>query len=315
VEDFHFGLDQSVLIGSTSGGTGGGKLSVQDFVVNLGSSIVIPGLGAALAAGTVIPKLELEVYGGSSIKGPSLISEYKFDNVLVNALETNGSNDNELSFNFAKYSQAHAYPDVKGGPGDAYGTGWDLIANSGGTAPNPSPDAPVNNPSALLQTVPQGTQLDYYVRFEGSGLPNDWLKVENIDFGLMQSGSIHVGSGGSMGKASASDVSLTLGTSSMIAYLAEALSNGTNIKHVEIEAYAPSALKAGSLVDEYNFQTVLLTGLNSSGQATNELSFAFGRYGHGHQEVGGGSSVGGWDFLENKEWTPSSPSADVDLFA
>ncbi|KPK08653.1 MAG: hypothetical protein AMJ64_02875 [Betaproteobacteria bacterium SG8_39] len=311
LEGFDFGLQNVGTFDSKTGGSGAGKVSASDFGATLGSSEVMPVLGELLASGKSFKGIEVEVYApGGGLKGGSLIGEYKFEDVYVTSLDTNGggSTANNLGFAFRSYAQVQADAGGKSGTaGDTFETGWDFVSGKGGPPISLQPDA---DPSDLGDALSTDAPLDYYVRFEGLG-GGDWLRLEDFSFGLSQSGSFHVGGGGGAGKASASDVQLTLGSSSLIARLADMLASGKSVDGVEIEAYA-SGFKGGpTLVDEYVFDQVLLTSLNSAEDAYNSVGLTYARYSHGHESLGKLETAGGWDFTTNTPWDGPPPDADV----
>jgi VCBS repeat-containing protein len=308
LEGFDFGLQNSGAFDSKTGG-GAGKVSASDFGVTLGSSEVIPVLGELLASGKSFKGIEVEVYApGGGLKGGAPIGEYKFEDVLVTSLDANGggSTVNNLGFAFGSYAQVQADAGGKSGTaGNTFETGWDFVSGKGGPSISLHADA---DPGKLGDALSTDVALDYYVRFEGLG---DWLRLEDFSFGLSQSGSFHVGGGGGAGKASASDVQLTLGSSSLIARLADMLTSGKIVDGVEIEAYAPGFKGGPTLVDEYVFDQVLLTSLNSAEDAYNSVGLTYARYSHGHESLGKLETTGGWDFTTNTPWDGPAPDADV----
>jgi hypothetical protein len=95
------------------------------------------------------------------------------------------------------------------------------------------------------------------------------------------------------------------------------VTEGHHFKFFEVEAYAAGG-KESQLVDQYYFQDVLVTGLQSDGANANEVSLDYGAFSHGHieQDIKGGAgptTETGWDFVHNDSF--SHPvAADVDLF-
>jgi type VI protein secretion system component Hcp len=74
--------------------------------------------------------------------------------------------------------------------------------------------------------------------------------------------------------------------------------------------------KEAQLVDEFKFDDVHISSLSSSNESSNALSFDFGSYTQGHVQINpdGSSSTGagkGWDFVENKAITGSTPIPDA----
>ena len=89
---------------------------------------------------------------------------------------------------------------------------------------------------------------------------------------------------------------------------------------VEIEAYRPGG-DGPQLVDQFYFEQVFVTGLQTDGSAyatSNSLEFAFGKFNHGHidQDLKGGAGAvteAGWDFIKNLSFT-GGPSVAPDAY-
>src|SRR5262245_40680965 len=135
-------------------------------------------------------------------------------------------------------------------------------------------------PSKVLPSVGSSASLEYFIRFEGQ----DWRRLEGFSRGLSQTGSLSSGTGGGAGKATATDIHTTLGTSGQLVELSGDLTSGKHISNVEIEVYGGGTEQR--LVDQYYFEDVLLTGLQTSaadGDGTaHSLSFVYGAFNRGH---------------------------------
>jgi VCBS repeat-containing protein len=175
-------------------------------------------------------------------------------------------------------------------------------------------DEPQAGSNQILPSLPLGVQLDYYVRF-GDG--SEWLRLEGFEAGLENAGSaVGTGSGGAAGKTFAQSPSLVLGSSSTVVDLLELVTSGKHLSGIDVEVYSQGG-KDQQLVEEYNFDDVTITKLDShgSGGATgNEVSFAFSRFSHGYvsyDEQGklDGKSAAGWDFKLNEAFS-DAPEAD-----
>ena len=161
--------------------------------------------------------------------------------------------------------------------------------------------------SKVLASVSSDVALDYYIRIDGA---TEWLRLDGFSMGLSNNGSVGGAGGGGAGKASASDLHSLLGSSSTIVELTDALTSGEHIKNVEIEAYRAGGDKGGQLVDQYYFENVLVTGLQTSGNAAstaNDLNFDFAKFVHGHvaYDAKGGidsTSKTGFDFAQSESF-------------
>jgi VCBS repeat-containing protein len=175
--------------------------------------------------------------------------------------------------------------------------------------PNPAP------PSKVLPSVSQGADLDYYIRFDhGDGAAAQWLHLESFSWGV--SSSIALGGGGMIaGKAIGQDVHAMMGSSNQLVELMQSLAAGKHLEGVEIEAYAPGGDAKPQLVEQYYFEEVLLTSLQSSGSSSpiHSLSFDYAAFNRGHvtQDAKGGVSnvfEDGWDFQTAKDANGVGPA-------
>jgi VCBS repeat-containing protein len=286
-----------------SGATG--PATAEDVVLTLGSSKELVQLSEMLLSGKELKGVEVEAYrmGGAQ---PQLVDEYKFQDVTVSGLTTSNATDNTLSFKYAQYADGHIAYDAKGAPSTITTGGWDFSNNTAVSGGTPVGDAIGNQ---VAGGVAPGTSLDYYIRFDGTGVANSWLKLGSFSdrFDADTSGA---------GKVSASDVAGMLGSNSAMPDLFEMLANGTHLNGVEIEAYSQGTAQ---LVDQYFFSNAVLTDLHvggSGGGTTDSLSFDFAGFAHSHQELdakgapGSVSSVG-WDFINAEPASVPGHAADA----
>jgi VCBS repeat-containing protein len=313
LEGFSLELLNAFDAGSGSGGAGAGRARAEDVALRLGSSDAVVELSKALVSGKALENVEVEVYRAG--KAQQLIDEYQFKQVFMTELDTSGDSDatvNDLQFVFGQFSHAHVDYDATGVKQGEVRTGWDFQTNKAFDAGSASAQALKAQGEGLSTEV----DLDYYVRFDGA---QGWLKLEAFQMGLENSATIGSGSGGAgAGRASAEEVSLVLGGSGEIVELAEALLKGAALENVEIEAYRPGAGKDAQLVDEYWFEQAFITRVAEQDAATNEVSFAFGKFSHAHvdHDAKGGTDAGvsaGWDFIQNKAFDHGAPDADIDF--
>ncbi len=307
---FSLGFENS---GSPLGGAGGtGRVAADDVLSALGSNATGTALAGMLASGSHIKNVDIEVYQRNSEGTRVLLDDYKFTDVVVTNLDTAGNSysiGNDVSFDFTQFSHGHVTRDAKGSVTND-SVGWDFEANEAYTGSTPHADA---TSKVVTQDEVFNTTLDYYLRFDGS---DGWLRLDSFVMGL-NGGTGAIG-GGSSSRATADPVSVGLGSSAALLDLSGFLFAGTEIKNVEIEVYRPGS-KSDMLVDEFLFDQVLVTGLNSSNAVDNVLSFDFARFSHGHvdyTETGakGDVTLAGWDFETNKAYSGPTPHADVNFF-
>jgi type VI secretion system secreted protein Hcp len=208
---------------------------------------------------------------------------------------------------FAQFSRGHIEYDAKGGEAVTTEAGWDFVNNIDFSAPV---DADLGKDSAL-PSVDSIANPEYFIRFEGQ----DWMRLEDFSLGLSQTGSLDTGGGGGAGKASATDLSFTLGSSAELLQLEDALTLGKHLKNLEIEAYHVVG-DGKQLVDQYVFQDLLVTSLQTANSVANQVTVDFAQFSRGHIEYDakGGEAVtteAGWDFVNNIQF---HAPVDSDLF-
>ncbi|HEX5092798.1 MAG TPA: Ig-like domain-containing protein, partial [Burkholderiales bacterium] len=303
LQDLQLGFSNSGSA-QVGGGGGAGKVSVSDLSFVLGSSNAVVELTQDLLEGQHLNRVEIEAYQGGGFKGllGQLVDQYTLEEVLVSSLQTSGSptsTTESLSLNFAKISYGHIDYDSSGKELSTDSVSYDVAANEfSGGGPSVSPDAKLDTTSLSTDV-----QLHYYVSFEGAG---GWLELESFQMGMSQSGSTHVGGGGGAGKVSVADVQLALGESSAILDLLEGVATGKHFEFFEVEAYLGGGGSKGGLgflVDEYRFEDVLVSGLQSSG-TEHDVSLNFAAFEHTHTEQTSTGTKGdiatvGWDIAQD----------------
>jgi len=312
LENFNLGMSQTGSI-STGGGAGTGKATASDVSSLLGSSSAVVELTEAVASGQHLKNVEIEAYRPGETKGGNLIDEFRFDDVLITGLSTGGHSSataSSVSFDFIKFGHAHVDYKEDGSKEGVTASGWDFLANKSTSGPSGAGDAAG---AKLGDALDVGVDLDYYFTFDGAP---GWLRLDAFSMGLSNTGSTSTGGGASTGQVQATDVSLTLGSSSEIVEITDLLLSGAHVKNVEIEAYRPGESKGGNLVDEYRFEDVIFTNWSNGNATANSVSFDFAKFSHGHveyKETGaqGEVTVAGWDFAANKAYAGLLPDADV----
>jgi type VI protein secretion system component Hcp len=210
-----------------------------------------------------------------------------------------GGTSDSLNFDFTGFAHSHQEFDAKGGPGPVTSVGWDFINAQPASVPAHAADAAA---AKLADSLPVDSPLSYFMTYDGAP---GWLQVSSFDTGM---------SGGS-GQATAEDAVLTLGSSSQLVQLTGMLLSGKELKGVEVEAYRMDGAQP-KLVDEYKFQDVTLTGLDTANVSANALTFNYVQYAEGHiayDAKGSPSTIttGGWDFGNNTAFSGGTPVADA----
>ena len=157
----------------------------------------------------------------------------------------------------------------------------------------------------VVDDVSPGTVLKYYMKVDG--VTDDWVQLDSFSLGLARTGSAVEGKAGA-GNLTAEDVFVTLGSSHAGTVLIEAAGKGTLLKSVEIEAYALGSEGFKDMVDDFRFDNVLVSSLQTSAGASgtvNEVGFDYAKFGHTHVEYDDtgkktGETETGWDFKTGK---------------
>jgi type VI protein secretion system component Hcp len=249
--------------------------------------------------------VEIEAYSQGTAQ---LVDQYVFSDAVLTSLQVSGDSGggttNSLSFDFGGFAHSHQELDAKGAPGPISSVGWDFANGTSATVPAHTADA-LGAPLADSLS-PWNSPLSYFVTYDGAP---GWLQLSSFSTGM---------SGGT-GAATADDVMLALGSSKQLVELTQALLSGKHLNSVEVEAYRMDGAQP-QLVDEYQFEDVVLTGLglDTAGSPANALSFTYAKYAEGHiayDAQGAQSTIttGGWDFTHNTVFSGGTPHGDIDF--
>jgi type VI secretion system secreted protein Hcp len=303
LEGFSLELSQTGSLG-TGGGGGAGKATATDIHTTLGTSGQLVELSADLTSGKFRENVEIEVYRAGEQQ--QLVDQYYFTDVLLTGLQTNavggGGTVHSLSFDYTAFNHGHVTQDIKGGVGDIVEDGFNFETGTpdDGLGPAIAGDAI----KAKLENVDSlDANLQYYVSWEGSG---GWLELGSFSVGITQPGSLSTGGGGGAGLASATDLLFTLGSSAELLQLENALTSGKFLENLEIEAYHVGG-DGKQLVDQYVFQDLLVTSLQTINAVTNQVTVDFAQFSRAHIELNAKGGIGetteaGWDFVKNSEF-------------
>jgi len=268
-----------------------GSLNVKDVLATLGSGEMVVQLTKELFTGNDLDGVQIGAYAPDSKTGQfRLFEAFSFDEVHLTGLDTSGSaggTANTLSIDFAGFT--HKSTEF-GGSKFEEGS-WDFGESGAGDATTAPLSAPTKN---LGDVLPTDDELQYYVRFEGNGFANEWLELGSFSMGLHapQSGGLQ------SGPVQSEPLSLLLGANPGIVALTDALADASVIDNVEIEAYTTSS-KTGArqLVDQYYFEDLQVTGLQSTDGTANAAQFNYAAFSHGHvDQLGSGVTQFGWEF-------------------
>ncbi|HSA89262.1 MAG TPA: VCBS domain-containing protein [Burkholderiales bacterium] len=232
--------------------------SVSDAAATMSTGSGAAKLLQAMAEGQHIESVEIEAY-----QGAKLVDEFVFEGVRLTRQEADGQafgTSHGVSFDFAGFGHTHAEHGL--GAVTTESMTWNL---AGGTAPAATPDANGGPREALAPG-----SLHYFLRFDGVGEPNEWLRVDSYELELDRSGG-----------AVMRDLSAALGSSSQLVELTAALGSGREFTYAELEIYR-FAEGGPQILEEYMFENVRVTGLESTTATQNALAFDYGNLSYGH---------------------------------
>ncbi len=226
----------------------------------------------AMANGEPIKSIEIEAY-----QGMKLVDEFTFDDAVLTHHQagTQGlGTSHTVGFGSAKFGHTHV---------EAAGTvpnesmTWDFTTNTGDDSGPVATQDGLDGKQENLVTE----NLHYYLRVEGVGEPNEWLRLNSysVELELPTSG----GTGGSgAGKVIMHDLEAALGSSSQLVELTEALGAGKHFEHAELEIYRILDGGARQIVDEFRFEDVVVRELLSETATRNTLALDYGDVSYGH---------------------------------
>jgi type VI protein secretion system component Hcp len=327
-------FDQSQLLGP-SDPSGAGKVSFGDLDLKVSAGSLEPLLFQDLTNGTGI-SVKLAVYGASG----ALTDSYDFSLAsIVSAISADANGDQSYSIKFDDERSRHYAP----GASQPATAGWNQITNTADVA-SPVTKAialsgsPVRSAAVTNSTVdgfPEQAPADdaslsgatpntkYYLRFTDtsgqvySADAGSLFAVTNVQFGASNVGGPSSASGASAGKVTLSNLSFTLGSSSLTTKLDQMLESGTSWSDVELLGFDGSSLAIDDSFKQAIDKTdsVSIDGWNQF--AVHNVSMAYGTL--QEQVIAPGSSgtstSASWNQITNlpadttKVFAVSKPSA------
>jgi type VI protein secretion system component Hcp len=240
--------------------------SMSDVAATMSTGSGAAKLFQAMANGEHIKSIEIEAY-----QGTKLVDEFRFDDAQLTHHQagTQGlGTSHTVGFGSANFGHTHV---------EAAGTvpnesmSWDSTTGTGDDS------GPVATPEGLAgkQEDLATENLHYYLRVDGVGEPNEWLKLNS--YGLELELPAAGGTGGSgAGKVIMHDLEAGLGSSSQLVELTEALGAGKHFDHAELEVYRVLDGGARQIVDEFRFEDVVVRELLSETATRNTLALDYG---------------------------------------
>jgi VCBS repeat-containing protein len=260
LQGFSFGMQNA---GAT------GTVGMSDVAATMSTGSGAAKLFQAMADGQHIESIEIEAY-----QGGKLVDEFKFDGAQLTHHQagTQGfGTSHTVGFSFDEFGHTHVEAST------TQSMTWDSATNTG------SDSGPAATAEGLAGTQEDlvKTNLHYYLRVDGVGEPNEWLRLNS--YGVERELPASGGTGGSgAGKVTLHDLEAALGSSSQLVELTEALGAGRHFDYAELEVYRVLEGGARQIVDEFRFEDVVVAELLSETATRNTLALDYGDVSYGH---------------------------------
>ena len=284
LEGFSFGDQQSVSIGSASGGAGVGKATFGPLQLTFSQLGLQPALFEALAAGSRFEEVDVLGYSQSANQ---LVTDDSFGFVFADGLSTDASGATQVSLEYGSQEIQQSVPLANGSLSAPVINSWNLFTNASGFTTNgetetpPAEAPPVLSPQGSTVAPASSLPLNYYVRFtlsDGSVVTvneGQFFALEGFSYGDQQSVSIGSASSGQgdVGKATFAPLQLTFSQLGLQPALFEALAAGSRFEEVDVLGYSQSA---NQLVTDDSFGFVFADGLSTDASGATQVSLEYG---------------------------------------
>ena len=242
LESFSLADNQTLNIGSQSGGAGAGKATFDPLHLTFSQLALDPELLKLLTSGATLKEVDVLGYsqsqGQGGVSGQHLVEDYSFGLVGAKELATDDSGVTSLDLQYRSQEIQFYQQNTNGSfPSSPTSTqAWSTVTNSptfstNGTAQSTPATAPLTLPAA--QVAPSSGALDYYVRFtlaDGTVLTLNgaqYFGLSQFSFDDQQTLSIGSQSGGAgAGKATFNPLQLTFGQQGLDPQLLKLLGSG-----------------------------------------------------------------------------------------
>ena len=277
LEGFSFSEQNSLSIGSQSGGAGAGKATFNPLQLTFSQLGLQPVMLQALATGSHFK--EVDVLGYSQAN--QLVTDDSFGLVLASNLGVDSSGATQVSLEYGSQEIQQSTQLANGSLSPPVTASWNQVSNTadfstdGSTAASPAA-APA---SPQGQAVPSSLPLDYYVRFtlaDGDAVTvngGQLFALEGFSFSEQDSVSIGGQSGSAgAGKATLNPLQLTFSQLGLQSVLLQALTTGSHFKEVDVLGYS----QANQLVTDDSFGLVLASNLGADSTGATQVSLEYG---------------------------------------
>jgi type VI secretion system secreted protein Hcp len=146
VQDFSFGVENTLAIGTTTTSPGAGKATFKEFTVTKVVDSASPAFFKYCAAGQLFPSvtLALRKSGSSAATAGKPYLIYSFGTVAVSSIEWSGASDDDLptetiTFAYGQMQISYVQQRPDGSVLPARLENWDRVASKAQTTPMPIP--------------------------------------------------------------------------------------------------------------------------------------------------------------------------------
>ena len=278
LEDFSFSDQQTVSIGSASGGAGAGKVTFTPLQLTLSQLGLQPALFEALASGAAFQEVDVLGYSQGSNE---LVTDDSFGLVFADNLSTDASGATQVSLEYGSEEIQQFVPLPDGSLSTTPVTGsWNRSTNASGFSTGGSTESsPAAAPATLSPQDPtvapaSSLPLNYYVRLTLSD--GDVVTVNEGQFFALEGfsyGDQSQSSFAGVGKATFGPLQLTFSQLGLQPALFEALASGSPFREVDVLGYSQGA---NQLVTDDSFGLVAAYNLSTDASGATQVSLEYG---------------------------------------
>lgn len=321
VELSSFMLGYTADPSSTKGGTAAGKPVASEVSLELGLSQVLNTLLKNEFTGASAT-IQVEAYlPGDKTNPAKLVDEYIFTGAVASEVHSSTFANNDVSLAYSGFTHSHLVyrTDGKLDTANSSSVGFNFLANTKLNVPTVNAEATTKAP---LPTVPQDSDLTYYMRYTDGGV-SKWMEIDAFSFGVDAEVVVTKGAGMTVDEPQQEAFTIQLGTGKALADFTLNLLTGSDIGTIEIEAHTRTQ-DAPVVVQEYRLTKAYVTGVEtaagSDGTTINTLNFTYGTVDHAVSAVGQDGKLtkavaASYDFERETTTIPSQALVDPGLDA
>ncbi|MHA4871786.1 type VI secretion system tube protein Hcp [Duganella sp. PWIR1] len=315
VELSSFMLGYTAESSSTKGSPSAGRPLASEVTLELGLSQALNTLlkNEFTGASTTI---QVEAYlPGDKSTTAKLVDEYIFTRAVASEVHSSTYANNDVSLAYAGFTHSHLVYQTNGklDTANSSSVGFDFGANTKLSVPTAIAEAT----KAPQQTVPENSDLTYYMRYTDGGT-SKWLEIDGFSFGVDAEVGIAKSVGMVVKSLAPETFAVQLGTGKALADFTLNLLTGSDIGTIEIEART-RGFDTELVVQEYKLTKAYVTGVETAagadGSTGNTLSFTYGTVDHAVSTIGLDGKLtktvgAGYDFERETTNLPSQAQVD-----